>query len=68
VITKREILISFRVFGPSFGLLPIRLAAMADYWISRDKYFCKYCNIYIADDKPVRSFPRSLARRPPLDD
>ena len=28
---------------------------MADYWISRDKYFCKYCNIYIADDKPVRS-------------
>lgn len=27
---------------------------MADYWISRDKYFCKYCNIYIADDKPVR--------------
>ncbi|GAA5966976.1 hypothetical protein JCM8115_003775 [Rhodotorula mucilaginosa] len=27
---------------------------MADYWISRDKYFCKYCNIYIADDKPSR--------------
>lgn len=31
---------------------------MADYWVSRDKYFCKYCNIYIADDKPVR--PHSL--------
>ncbi|GAA5866851.1 hypothetical protein JCM3774_001821 [Rhodotorula dairenensis] len=27
---------------------------MSDYWISRDKYFCKYCNIYIADDKPSR--------------
>ncbi|GAA6058773.1 hypothetical protein JCM10212_001889 [Sporobolomyces blumeae] len=27
---------------------------MADYWISRDKYFCKYCKIYIADDKPSR--------------
>ncbi|GAA5853565.1 hypothetical protein JCM5353_007784, partial [Sporobolomyces roseus] len=28
---------------------------MADYWISRDKYFCKYCKIYIADDKPSRT-------------
>ncbi|TNY20143.1 hypothetical protein DMC30DRAFT_398574 [Rhodotorula diobovata] len=27
---------------------------MADYWVSRDKYFCKYCKIYIADDKPSR--------------
>ncbi|GAA5879506.1 hypothetical protein JCM16303_003228 [Sporobolomyces ruberrimus] len=27
---------------------------MADYWISRDKYFCKYCKIFIADDKPSR--------------
>lgn len=37
---------------------------MADYWVSRDKYFCKYCKIYIADDKPVRSlflFPRELS-------
>ncbi|GJN87100.1 hypothetical protein Rhopal_000045-T1 [Rhodotorula paludigena] len=27
---------------------------MADYWVSRDKYYCKYCKIYIADDKPSR--------------
>ncbi|GAA5912509.1 uncharacterized protein JCM6883_005925 [Sporobolomyces salmoneus] len=27
---------------------------MADYWVSRDKYFCKYCKIFIADDKPSR--------------
>ncbi|GAA6040676.1 hypothetical protein JCM8097_000871 [Rhodosporidiobolus ruineniae] len=28
---------------------------MSDYWVSRDKYFCKYCKIYIADDKPSRT-------------
>ncbi|KAI5476306.1 hypothetical protein MNV49_007877 [Pseudohyphozyma bogoriensis] len=27
---------------------------MSEYWVSRDKYFCKYCKIYIADDKPSR--------------
>ncbi|GAA6010961.1 hypothetical protein JCM11491_005883 [Sporobolomyces phaffii] len=27
---------------------------MSEYWISRDKYYCKYCKIYIADDKPSR--------------
>ncbi|KAM0754569.1 hypothetical protein T439DRAFT_377031 [Meredithblackwellia eburnea MCA 4105] len=28
---------------------------MSEYWVSRDKYFCRYCNIYIADDKPSRA-------------
>ncbi|GAA5858306.1 hypothetical protein JCM1840_001141 [Sporobolomyces johnsonii] len=28
---------------------------MSEYWVSRDKYYCKYCKIYIADDKPSRS-------------
>ncbi|GAA6008683.1 hypothetical protein JCM10207_001685 [Rhodosporidiobolus poonsookiae] len=28
---------------------------MADYWVSRDKYWCKYCKTYIADDKPSRT-------------
>ncbi|GAA5868536.1 hypothetical protein JCM8547_003178 [Rhodosporidiobolus lusitaniae] len=28
---------------------------MSDYWVSRDKYFCKYCKIYISDDKPSRT-------------
>ncbi|KAI0766505.1 hypothetical protein BC629DRAFT_1538248 [Irpex lacteus] len=28
---------------------------MSEYWVSNKKYFCKYCNIYIADDKPSRT-------------
>jgi WW domain-binding protein 4 len=27
---------------------------MSEYWVSRKKYFCKYCDIYIADDAPSR--------------
>ncbi|RDX47962.1 hypothetical protein OH76DRAFT_1326598, partial [Lentinus brumalis] len=27
---------------------------MSEYWVSKNKYFCKYCNIYIADDAPSR--------------
>ncbi|KAF8972982.1 hypothetical protein BDZ97DRAFT_1988692 [Flammula alnicola] len=27
---------------------------MSDYWVSKKKYFCKYCEIYIADDAPSR--------------
>ena len=28
---------------------------MSEYWVSHKKYFCKYCNIYIADDAPSRT-------------
>ncbi|KAH8107996.1 hypothetical protein BXZ70DRAFT_913590 [Cristinia sonorae] len=28
---------------------------MSEYWVSHKKYFCKYCNIYIADDAPSRN-------------
>lgn len=28
---------------------------MADYWVSKKKYFCQYCDIFIADDAPSRS-------------
>ncbi|KAL4073955.1 hypothetical protein V8B97DRAFT_1269642 [Scleroderma yunnanense] len=28
---------------------------MSDYWVSHKRYHCKYCNIYIADDKPSRT-------------
>jgi len=28
---------------------------MSEYWVSHKKYFCKYCNIYIADDAPSKS-------------
>lgn len=27
---------------------------MSEYWVSRKKYFCTYCDIYIADDAPSR--------------
>ncbi|KAI0786678.1 hypothetical protein C8Q75DRAFT_262315 [Abortiporus biennis] len=28
---------------------------MSEYWVSHKKFFCKYCNIYIADDAPSRT-------------
>ncbi|KAF4567633.1 hypothetical protein EYR40_006634 [Pleurotus pulmonarius] len=27
---------------------------MSEYWVSKKKYYCKFCNIYIADDAPSR--------------
>lgn len=27
---------------------------MSEYWVAHKKYFCKYCEIYIADDAPSR--------------
>ncbi|KAJ7647382.1 hypothetical protein FB45DRAFT_975082 [Roridomyces roridus] len=27
---------------------------MSEYWVSKKKYFCKYCDIYITDDVPSR--------------
>ena len=27
---------------------------MSEFWVSKKKYFCKYCDIYIADDAPSR--------------
>ncbi|TFK26538.1 hypothetical protein FA15DRAFT_667433 [Coprinopsis marcescibilis] len=28
---------------------------MSEYWVSKKKYYCKYCEIYIADDAPSRN-------------
>ncbi|KAI6007183.1 hypothetical protein EDD15DRAFT_2190774 [Pisolithus albus] len=28
---------------------------MSEYWVSHKRHHCKYCNIYIADDKPSRT-------------
>jgi len=28
---------------------------MSEYWISKKKYFCTYCDIFIADDAPSRA-------------
>ena len=27
---------------------------MSEYWVSKKKYYCKYCETYISDDKPSR--------------
>ena len=27
---------------------------MSEYWVSKKKYSCKYCDIFIADDVPSR--------------
>jgi len=27
---------------------------MSEYWVSKKRYFCKYCDTYIADDAPSR--------------
>ncbi|TFY63672.1 hypothetical protein EVG20_g6222 [Dentipellis fragilis] len=27
---------------------------MSEYWVSKKRYFCQYCEIYIADDAPSR--------------
>ena len=32
----------------------LSLWAMSEYWVSKKKYFCKYCDIYITDDIPSR--------------
>jgi len=28
---------------------------MTEYWVSKQSYFCKYCDIFIRDDKPSRA-------------
>lgn len=28
---------------------------MSEFWVSKKKYFCQYCDIFIADDAPSRS-------------
>lgn len=30
------------------------LTPMSEYWVSKKRYFCKYCDTYIADDVPSR--------------
>jgi hypothetical protein len=30
------------------------LRSMSEYWVSKKRYFCKYCDTYIADDVPSR--------------
>ncbi|SCV74106.1 BQ2448_6538 [Microbotryum intermedium] len=40
---------------PRTDVLPrLDTSYRTEYWISKDRYWCKYCSIYIADDKPSR--------------
>ena len=41
-----------RTFEPPNSCQPTTL--MSEYWVSKKKYFCRYCDIYIADDTPSR--------------
>jgi WW domain-binding protein 4 len=43
-------------------LTSITVIAMSEYWVSKKKYFCKYCEIYIADDAPSRNHHESGMR------
>lgn len=29
-------------------------ASMVDYWVSHERHFCKYCNVWMQGDKLVR--------------
>lgn len=35
---------------------------MSEYWVSKKRYFCKYCQVYIADDAPSRQHHESGLR------
>ncbi|TFY76346.1 hypothetical protein EWM64_g7669 [Hericium alpestre] len=35
---------------------------MSEYWVSKKRYYCKYCEIYIADDAPSRQHHESGMR------
>ena len=32
----------------------LSVTTMSEYWVSKKKYFCRYCEVYIADDVPSR--------------
>jgi WW domain-binding protein 4 len=40
--------------GCDRDLADVTSTTMSEYWVSKKKYFCKYCDIYIADDAPSR--------------
>jgi WW domain-binding protein 4 len=43
------VLVSDTLCHPQRSTLP-----MSEYWVSKKRYFCKYCDVYIADDVPSR--------------
>ena len=49
----RDFSYTYTTFGQTFE--PVNLyTTMSEYWVSKKRYFCKYCDIYIADDAPSR--------------
>jgi U1 zinc finger len=42
--------------GKPCALRPgLTFATMSEYWVSQAKFYCKFCNVWIADNKPVRN-------------
>ena len=39
---------------PSLPSLPSSALPMSEYWVSRKKWTCKYCDVTINDDVPSR--------------
>lgn len=35
---------------------------MSEYWVSQAKHYCKFCNIWIADNKPSKQLHESSVR------
>ena len=33
---------------------------MSEYWVSQAKFYCKFCNVWIADNKPVSAFKSTI--------
>jgi U1 zinc finger len=39
----------------SLESIKLLTSLQSEYWVSHKKYYCKYCEIYIADDAPSRT-------------
>jgi hypothetical protein len=39
----------------SLDSIKLLISLQSEYWVSHKKYYCKYCEIYIADDAPSRT-------------
>lgn len=48
---------TYIIMQGEFALQPYLIEChptMSEYWVSKKKYYCKYCEIYITDDAPSR--------------
>lgn len=40
---------------PTFKSYNTNTPLQSEYWVSHKKYWCKYCEVFIADDAPSRT-------------